>query len=112
MWNRVRVQRWKNGDLKSLMAEVREVQKRLSEKPKPRKEESREQAFCRLMELGKLGPAAKYVNNDDNIKGVHSLTNQIKDILQSKHPAGREIDPGVIYELTAESPQPIIFEEI
>ena len=71
------------------MAEVFEIQKRLK-KPTPRKEESRAKAFVRLMMLGKLGQAAKFINNDDNIKGVHSLTSEIKGILQSKHPAGRK----------------------
>ena len=75
-----------------------------------KKEETREKAFIRLMMLGKIGPAAKYINNDDNIKGVHPLTNEIKDILQSKHPDGRDIDPGVVYDYTAEPPQPVIYE--
>ena len=106
-----RLERWRNGELKSLMAETTEIQKRLR-KAKSGKEESREKAFIRLMMLGKLGPAAKYVNNDDDIKGVHPLTSEIKEILESKHPAGREVDPEIIYEITAEMPQPVIYEEI
>ena len=62
--------------------------------------------------FGKIGPAAKYINNDDNVKGVHPLTEEIKEILQSKHPAGRDADPEIIYECTAEQPQPVIYEEI
>ena len=62
--------------------------------------------------MGKLGAAAKFINNDDNIKGVHSLTEEIKEILQSKHPAGRDADPEVVIECTAESPQPVMYEAI
>ena len=80
-----------------------EIQNRLTKSK--RKEETREQAFVRLMMLGKIGQAAKYINNDDKVKGVHVLTDEIKDILQSKHPAGREADPEVIQEYTAETPR-------
>ena len=111
-----RLERWKKGELESLMAEVNEIQARInksnnSEKTK-KKEESREKAFVRLVMFGKLGPAAKYINNEDSVKGVHSLTNEIKEILQGKHPAGMDADPEVILEYTAEEPQPVIFEEI
>ena len=107
----LRLERWKSGDLNSIMAEVREIQKRLK-KAKAGKEESREKAFIRLMMLGKIKPAGKYVNNDDNIKGVHPLTTEIRDLLQSKHPAGKDVDLDIVCELTAESPQPVIYEEI
>ena len=62
--------------------------------------------------LGKIKPAAKYVNNDDSIKGVHTLTEEIKEILQSKHPAGRDADPSVVLECTVDPPQPVIYEGI
>ena len=109
-----RLKRWADGDLDSLMAETREIQQRMnskkSAKKSARKEETREKAFLRLMMFAKIGPAAKYVNNDDNIKGVHPLTNEIKEILQSKHPAGQEADPNVMYECTVDPPQPVIYE--
>ena len=64
------------------------------------------------MMLGKIGQAAKYINNDDSVKGVHPLTDEIKNILQSKHPAGREADQEVILEYTSETPQRVIYENI
>ena len=106
-----RLQRWADGDLKSIMAETSEIQKRMK-KSLSRKEESREKAFIRLMTFGKIGPAAKFINNDDDVKGVHPLNAQIKEILQSKHPAGGEIDEEVILECNATPPEPVIFEEI
>ena len=94
------------------MAEAKEIQKRMRKTQNTKTEETREKAFVRLMLLGKIGPAAKYINNDDSVKGVHSLTDEIKEILQSKHPAGREADLDVICELTKEPPQAVIFEAI
>ena len=64
------------------------------------------------MMFGKIGPAAKYINNDDSIKGVHSLDEQIKDILQDKHPQARNVEPQIILEHTAAPPEPVIFEAI
>ena len=93
------------------MAEANEIQRRM-EKALTRKEETREKAFVRLMMFGKIGEAAKYINNDDAIKGVHPLNKEIKDILQSKHPEGREVDQEVIIDYTATTPEPVIFEEI
>ena len=54
--------------------------------------------------LGKIRQVAKYINNDDSVKGVHPLTDEIKNVLQSKHPAGREADQEVILEHTSETP--------
>ena len=105
-----RLERWSKGELVSLMAEAKEIQKRILSS-KSRKEETREKAFVRLMLLSKIGQAAKYVNNEDSVKGVHSLTDEIREILQSKHPAGGEADPEVILEHTAESPQPVIIRK-
>ena len=55
------------------MKENKEIQKRLR-KTLDRREESRDRAFLRNMLLGKIGPAAKFINNEDAVKGVHTLT--------------------------------------
>ena len=59
-----RLQRWTNGDLESIMAETREIQNRII-KSTQKAEETKEKALVRLILLGKIKPAAKYVNNDD-----------------------------------------------
>ena len=99
------------GEIRSLMSETNEVQKRLK-KAAAKKEETREKAFVRLMMFGKIGPAAKFINNEDAVKGVHSLNDEITNILQAKHPEKREVDPEIIIEHHAQTPEPIIFEEI
>ena len=84
---KLRLEKWSRGEIASLMEEASEIQKRM----KPGKnEESKEdvayKAFVKLMMLGKVGEAAKKINNDDSIKGVHPLNEQIKNILQDKPP--------------------------
>ena len=65
------------------------------------------------MLLGKIGPAAKFINNEDAVKGVHSLNKEIKTILLSKHPEGSEIDPSTLLPRTNEGePETVIYEEI
>ena len=68
--------------------------------------------FVNLMLLGKLGDAAKKINNDDAIKGVHSLDSQIKDILLAKHPESQPAQPDVLLPHTSAPPQAVLFEEI
>ena len=108
-----RLERWKNGELTSLLAEAMEIQRRMRNvKSNQQREDNREKLFIRQMMLGKLGAAAKYINNDDSIKGVHPLTAEIIEILESKHPTGREVDQDVVLECTVESPQPVLYEGI
>ena len=86
-----RLERWRNGEIASLLAETNETQKRMK-KSLMRKEESREKAFVRLMMFGKIGQAAKFINNEDSVKGVHSLSEEIKDICTVTR-AGYRTDP-------------------
>ena len=65
------------------------------------------------MMLGKIGPAAKYINNEDAVKGVHPLNEEIKNILLSKHPEARPIHQDTIYDSeNVPAVEPVIFEEI
>ena len=61
--------------------------------------------------FGKVGEAAKKINNDDSIKGVHELNDQIKSILQQKHPKAREVEAEIILPQTNIIPEPVIYEE-
>ena len=108
---RSRLERWKDGDLKSILNETNETQKRMK-RTLSNKKETKEKAFIRLMMFGKVGQAAKYINNDDSVKGVHPLNEEIKNILQEKHPKSREVDDEIILPQTADPTQPVIFEEI
>ena len=79
-----RLERWQNGELKSLMDETNEIQRRINKKKAEQKEQKQVKYFLNLMMFGKVGEAAKKVNNDDSVKGVHPLSEEIKDILQKK----------------------------
>ena len=50
-----RLKLWSEGNVEALLAEGREIQNRLRVKMRKRKE-NKEQSFCRLMLLGKIGP--------------------------------------------------------
>ena len=100
-----RLARWKEGQLPSLMDETNEIQRRLKAKMKSnntkKEDEQSQKAFVKLMLLGKIGDAAKKVNNEDSVKGVHQLNDEIKKILQEKHPEGRSSIPDVLLPQTS-----------
>ena len=56
-----RLEKWTKGDLQGLLEECKEIQKRLVKSQKL-KEESNEKAFVRLMLLGKLRQASKFID--------------------------------------------------
>ena len=67
-----RLKFWKQGDIKSLLAENREIQSKLKTTQK-KKQESREKAFVRHMLLGKVSKAMNFINNEDSTRGVHPI---------------------------------------
>ena len=106
-----RLEWWYTGNIKSLLSEAREIQKRLSKGIVKRKE-TREKAFCRLMLLGKVGQAMKFINNEDVTLGVHHLSDQVVDILEKKHPEPELVDSTVMLPPQRNDPEPVIFEII
>ena len=64
------------------------------------------------MMAGKVGQALKFINNDDNTIGIHTLTEDIKQILEDKHPKGEEICADVLLPDTSRDQQPVIFESL
>ena len=109
----LRLTKWKEGNLQSLMQEMVEIQKRLKpSKGSKKKVDAAQKAFVKLMLLGKVGVAAKRINNEDSVKGVHQLNDEIKNILQEKHPKGREASPEILLPSRASSPESVIFERI
>ena len=106
-----RLQKWSIGDLSSLMAECLEIQRRLTA-AKSRKAESDRKAFCRYMLEGKVKKAMGYINNNNDIRGVHSLTGEIKQILQNKHPKAEAATPDALLAISTPPAQSVIFENI
>ena len=106
-----RLARWEKGDITSLMNECNEIQKRMKSTIR-RKEETKHNYFIKLMMYGKIGDAAKKINSEDSIKGVHPLTDEIKEILQEKHPKSREVDPDIIITQENVPHETVMYEEI
>ena len=106
-----RLGKWSRGELSSLLEEAREIQARLV-KRKFAGDESKRKAFCRLMLMGKVGQAAKYINNGDCISGVHKITEEVKKSLLLKHPKAEEMHPEALLNITKPTPNPVIYEQI
>ena len=64
------------------------------------------------MSEGKVGPATKLINNNDNVTGVHSINDQIKEALANKHPKAEELFPEAMLPITTPLPNPVIYEQI
>ena len=106
-----RLQKWSNGDLHSLMAECREIQRRLIS-ARNHKAETDRKAFCRHMLMGNVKKAMSFINNNDDVRGVHTVTNDIKELLQNKHPKAEPADPDALLNMTSAPAELVIFENI
>lgn len=104
---------WDLGDFKKLMSEAREIQKRVK-KELDKKQSNTQKLFCRYMMLGKIAQATRLLDKESNSLVVHELTDEIFDVLLSKHPDGEEIDPSITSKYPSECPavEPVIFEQI
>ena len=113
-----RLTKWSNGEIDVLMEEANEIQKRLksdqnhANHKKMEKDAHDHKRFTQLMMLGRIGEAAKLINNEDSIIGVHTLNEEIKAILQQKHPEGKDADPDILLQETNDTPQPVVYERI
>ena len=50
------------------------------------------------MLIGKLSQAAKFVDSENDTKGVHTLTGEIKQLLLDKHPKATEARDDILFE--------------
>ena len=106
-----RLKYWTDGDLDSILSENREIQRKLKES-QDEKQESKFKSFCRLMLAGKLSQAAKFIDSDNDTRGVHPLSPVIKTLLEEKHPKEEKVCEDVLLPQSANDPEPVIYEEI
>ena len=106
-----RLDKWKAGDIKGILNECKAIQKRISASNKHSLLSNRK-AFCRLMLAGKLRQALKFINNNNLIKGVHTTTDQVKHLLQDKHPSAQPAQPESLLPVSDSNVQTVIFEDI
>ena len=64
------------------------------------------------MLAGKLSQAAKFVDSQNDTRGVHPLSPVIKTLLEEKHPKEKEVCRDVLLPQSANDPEPVIYEEI
>ena len=92
-----RLAKWSNGDLKSLLSEAKEIQKRLKVSAKKKQQdESAEESFCRLMYQGKIANAMRIIDTENGIKGVHPCSPDIIENLRKKHPEAKAAVPDIL----------------
>ena len=106
-----RLDKWKAGAIKELVEECRAIQKRMVTSKK-RNILSNRKAFCRLMLAGKVKQALKFINNDNNVKGVHAVNDEIKSTLRNKHPKAENALPESLLPSIDNTVQNVIFENI
>ena len=105
-----RLEMWKAGKIKDLVSECCTIQRRML-KSKKHRQESAATGFTRLMLQGKVKQALKLVNEDNNIDGVHTLTDEIRNILESKHPDPEPVENDNI-QPNRNIVEEVIFEDI
>ena len=52
------------------------------------------------------------MDSENDTRGVHTLTGEIKQLLLDKHPKASEARDDILLPITADDPEPVIFEEI
>ena len=102
---------WKEGKLDDIMSEAAEIQNRMPAS-KPRAEEDKLRGFTRLMMTGKVKQALKLVDTENVIAGVHAINDDIRAILQSKHPEPTQAEERALSSDDAPSIEEVIFESI
>ena len=93
------------------MLEAEEIQKRLSRSKKGKKD-GLIRGFTRLMLEGNVRQALKLIDADNEVTGVHEMSNQILNTLQEKHPQAVEPDLSVLIDGDVPHVQSVIFEAI
>ena len=54
----------------------------------------------------------KFINSVDNTRGDHSLSEEIKGLLQEKHPKAENASEDILLNITLPEPQAVIYEKI
>ena len=94
------------------MSECEEVQRRMQSKSPNQKKESVMRGFSRLMMTGKVRQALKLVDADSEVTGVHAMNDEIREVLQRKHPDAEEVQQMAMNQSEVPVVENVIFEEI
>ena len=106
-----RIDKWRNGDINCLVAEGTAIQERI-QKAHSKKAQSDLRNFSRLMLLGEVKKALRYVDEESSIAGVHEVTGDVLTKLEDKHPPAAGPTQHAMLERTHLPVQPVVFESI
>lgn len=91
-----RLDLWRQGQISVLLAEGRAIQNHLSTSPlRHHATEDKARRFCDLVKVGKLKAAQRLLQGDGSGKPL-SLTQEVKESLQAKHPPRQPPSPDAI----------------
>lgn len=108
---KARLEKWRTGRIKDLIAEGKAIQKRL-ERSKHNPIEHKK-IFTRLMLQGKVGAALKWIA--ENRSGLIPITPSVIEILKEKHPSSAPPTKACLDQLNTTTPpsvEPVIFNNI
>lgn len=108
-----RLRMWARGDINALMLECRTIQNQLGTRSNSRGSASEARTFAKLMMEGKVRAALRTITATDN-GGVLSLTKEVRETLEKKHPPKQPPTPSAIIEPDTPFKEPhfILFEKI
>ena len=85
-----RMAAWKSGDITSLIKESRHIQSKLTSSKKPRSMEDIAKIFAKLIMIGKVSAALKFLDSESSGGGgVLELSEEVINSLKAKHPNSR-----------------------
>ena len=87
------MEKWKEGDLNSLLNEGRTIQDRLPKTYSDKSEQQLSRSFANMMFQGKIQAALQLLSNKGkgsvlHLNDVYDDSTTVKDILKKKHPEG------------------------
>ena len=107
-----RLDLWRDGSLSAIMSECEEVQRRMQSRSQKQEKESTMRGFSRLMMAGKVRQALKLVDADSEVTGVHAMNDEIRGVLQRKHPEAEPAQQIAMSLSEVPTVENVIFEEI
>jgi hypothetical protein len=99
---------WQLGDIRTLLAEGRTIQRRLTNTRRRQADADVTRIFTKLMFEGKTNSALRFLS-DQSRSGVLSLTPESRQALLDKHPQRESEDPSILLAGPLQYPDPIIF---
>ena len=104
-----RLSLWKEGRIEELLRESKTIQRKITQsKRKP--SQNPERVFVRLMLLGKVSAALRWIGNHSN--GPLEVTDNVLNILREKHPKANDMIDSVVLKGPVQAVEKVLFDNI